>query len=59
MHALQCPPLKHLLPVLPRNGLGVGDPLLKKKLLGAGRGQLSLCRDQGDCGGLLAPFRLI
>ena len=52
VHALQRPPLKHFLPALLREGLGVGDPLPKRKQLGAGRGQLSPRRDQGGCGGL-------
>ena len=58
VHALQCPPLEHFLPVLPRNGLGVIDPLLKREQLGAGGVQFRLRRDQGGCGGLLALLHL-
>ena len=36
MLTLQRPPLKHFLPTLPHNGLGVINPLLKRERLGAG-----------------------
>ena len=42
MHTLQRPPLKHFLPVLLRDGLGVGNPLLKRKQLDTGGGQLGM-----------------
>ena len=45
MHVLQRLPLKHFLSVLPRDGLGIGNPLLKRKQLGAGGGQLCLPQD--------------
>ena len=58
MLALQCPTLKHLLLVQPRNGLGDINQFQKRKHLGAGGGQLCLRRDQGGCRGLLMPLRL-
>ena len=58
MLALQCPPLKHFLPVLPRNGLGIVNPFLKREQLSAGGGQLRLRRDQGGRCGLLSTLYL-
>ena len=57
MHVLQRLPLKNFFSVLPSNGLGVVDLLLKKKLLGMSGGQLSLRQDQGGCGGLRVLLR--
>ena len=58
MNALQHPPLQHFLPTLSCDGLGVINPPLKREQLGAGGGQFRLRRDQGGCGGLLAPLHL-
>ena len=45
MHVLQRLPLANLIFVLPRNGLGVIDPMLEKKQLSTGGVQLSLRHD--------------
>ena len=58
MLTLQCPQMKHFLPVLPRDGLGVSNPLLEGEQLGAGRGQFRLRHYQGGCRGFLAPLHL-
>ena len=56
MHVLQRLPSNLLLPVLLHDGFGNGNPLLKMKQLGVGKGQLGLRRDQGGRGGLYTPF---
>jgi len=56
VNALQRPPLQHSLPISPRDGLGVINPFLKQKQLGASGGQVRLRRGQGDGRGLRAPL---
>ena len=58
MLALQRLLADRLLPALLRDGLGNGNPLLKREQLSTGGGQLGLHRDQGSCCGLLALLRL-
>ena len=59
MFVLQCLPVEYLFPALLREGLGVGNPSLKREQLSAGRGQLGLDGDQGRRSGLLALLRFI
>ena len=55
MHVLQSLPLTDLVLVPSCNGLGTVNPLLEKKQLGAGRGQLRLRCAKGGCGGVRTP----
>ena len=55
MLTLQNPPPTDLVLISLRDGLGVINPLLEKKLLSPGRGQLRLRRAKGGCEGVRTP----